>query len=119
MSAIPLCVPFERKDEARRAGAWWQQDQRVWVCDPRRLATDAYVALRPFVPRMYRPEIAPPYIRPWMVPQTLWGKNLRALLPKEQWDIVRRHAYAATGNRCRVCGGRGPQWPVEADEAWE
>ncbi|MGK6321338.1 DUF5710 domain-containing protein [Sphingomonas sp. DT-204] len=119
MSTIPLCVPFARKDEARLAGARWQPEQRVWTCDSRQLTTQAYVQLRPFVPRMYRPELPPPYIRPWMVPQTLWGKNLRALLPKEQWDVVRRHAYELAGNRCRVCGGRGPQWPVEADEAWE
>jgi hypothetical protein len=119
MHAIPLCVPFARKDEARRAGARWNKEGRVWTCDPALLATSSYARLRPFVPRMYRPDVVPPFIRPWMVPQTLWGKNLRALLPKEQWDVVRRHAYEAAGNRCRVCGGRGPQWPVEADEAWD
>jgi hypothetical protein len=54
-----------------------------------------------------------------MVPQTLWGKNLRALLSREQWDVVRRAAYEESGKRCIVCGGRGPEWPVEADEAWE
>jgi hypothetical protein len=40
------------------------------------------------------------------------------LLPKEQWDTIRRAAYARAGNRCKVCGGVGEQWPVEADEAW-
>lgn len=119
MTAIPLCVPFALKDEARRAGARWDRDQRVWTCEPGLLRSNAYEGLRPFVPRMYRPELRPPYIRPWMVPQTLWGRNLRALLSKEEWDVVRRHAYEAAGNRCRVCGGRGPQWPVEADEAWD
>lgn len=119
VNLIPLCVPFARKDEARHAGARWQSEQRIWVCDRALLNSDVYEQLRPFVPRMYRPDLKPPYIRPWMVPQTLWGKNLRALLPKESWDIVRRHAYEQAGNRCRVCGGRGPQWPVEADEAWE
>ena len=118
MTSIPLCVPFARKDEARQAGARWNPDERVWRCDARMLGTGAYAQLRPFVPRMYRPERSPPFLRPWMVPQPLWGKNLRALLPKEQWDVVRRHAYEQAGHRCRVCGGRGPQWPVEADEAW-
>lgn len=119
MHLVPLCVPFARKDEARRAGARWQSEEHAWVCDRALLSSDAYMQLRPFVPRMYRPELKPPYIRPWMVPQTLWGKNLRALLPKESWDLVRRQAYAQAGKRCRVCGGRGPRWPVEADEAWE
>lgn len=116
MAAIPLCVPFERKDEARRAGARWDATQRVWTCEVALLSTDAYAHLRPFVPRIYRPDLSPPYIRPWMVPQTVWGKNLRALLPQHEWDVVRKAAYAASGNRCRVCGERGPQWPVEADE---
>jgi hypothetical protein len=119
MVTIPLCVSYAKKDEARCAGARWDWEQQVWTCEPRLLATDAYARLLPFVPRMYQPDLAPPFIHPWMVPQTLWGKNLRNLLSKEDWDIVRRHAYAEAGNRCRVCGGRGPKWPVEADEAWD
>lgn len=119
MATIPLCVPFERKDDARRAGARWDATQRAWTCEVALLSTDAYARLRQFVPRIYRPDLSPPYIRPWMVPQTVWGKNLRALLSKHEWDVVRKAAYAASGNRCRVCGGRGPQWPVEADEGWE
>lgn len=34
-------------------------------------------------------------------------------------DRLRRQAYEQAGKRCRVCGGRGPQWPVEAGEAWD
>lgn len=119
MSVIPLCVAFECKDQARAAGARWDPEERVWTCRSELLLTDAYTQLRPFVPRMFRHDLEPPYIRPWMVPQTAWGKNLRALLEAGQWDIVRRRAYAEAGNRCRVCGARGPKWPVEADEAWE
>ena len=119
MTVIALCVPFASKDEARKAGARWDREQRVWTCERGLLTTDGYARLRPFVPRMYRPEAAPPYIRPWMVPQTAWGKNLRAVLAPEEWDVVRKAAYARAGNRCRICGGRGPQWPVEADEGWD
>lgn len=115
---ITLCVPFEHKDVAKAAGARWSTEARAWTCHSDLLHTDAYAQLRPFVPRMYRPDVAPPYIRPWMVPQTAWGKNLRSLLEPEEWDIVRRKAYAAAGARCRICGGRGPKWPVEADEGW-
>jgi hypothetical protein len=119
MEAVALCVPFERRDAAKAAGARWNAHGRVWTCAPELLASNAYPQLRPFVPRMYRPDVTPPYIRLWMVPQSAWGKNLRALLEPEQWDIVRRKAYADAGNRCRVCGGRGLKWPVEADEGWE
>lgn len=118
MTRIALCVPFARKDEARRAGARWDTAERVWTCDLAQLKTEAYERLRPFVPRMHRPELDPPFIRPWMVPQTAWGRNLRAVLVKEDWDVVRKAAYQASGYRCRVCGGKGDEWPVEADEAW-
>ena len=119
MANIPLCVSFSKKALAKRAGARWDSLGKLWFCDNNLLTTPAYQGLKPFVPRMYRPDLEAPYICPWMVPQTLWGKNLRAILPKEQWDIVRRYAYAEAGMRCRVCGGCGQEWPVEADEAWE
>jgi hypothetical protein len=53
-----------------------------------------------------------------MVPQPLWGRNLRAVLSAASWNRVRREAYAATGSRCRICGGRGRRHAVEADEFW-
>lgn len=115
---IPLCVPKEKKDIARKAGARWDPDARVWECDRQLTVGPAYDRLRPFVPLMYRPDRPPPHIRPMMVPQTSWGRNLRAVLSKENWDIVRRGVYQAAGYRCRICGGKGDQWPVEADELW-
>ena len=119
MASIPLCVPFSCKDEARRAGAWWDGRQRIWRCSPELLATDAYLRLEPFIPRMHRPDLEPPYIAPRMVPQMAWGRNLRAVLHPEQWDVVRGAAYAATDKRCRVCAGRDAGGRIEADEDWE
>ena len=116
--AISLCVPFEAKAQARAAGAIWNMVEKVWECDPTLAAGDGYVALRPFLPRMFRRENKPPFIRPFLVPQSSWGKNLRAVLEAEDWKRVRQHAYDAAGRRCVVCGGRGSEWPVEADEAW-
>lgn len=118
MSNIPLNVAYEKRGVARDAGARWNADERVWQCASDLLTGDRYQKLRAFVPRIFRPELKPPFIRPWMVPQPLWGKNLRALLDREQWDIVRRKAYGDAGYRCRMCGGKGDTWPVEADEAW-
>lgn len=115
---IPLCVPFEARALARAAGATWNGAEKTWECDPALLDGGSYDALRPFLPRMYRRERGTPYIRPLMVPQTAWGKNLRAVLADDDWQRVKRNAYDAAGRRCIVCGGRGPQWPVEADEAW-
>lgn len=54
-----------------------------------------------------------------LVPSTSWYDNLRSLLPKDKWDHLRRACYRKAKYRCEICGGRGPQWPVECHEIWE
>lgn len=65
-----------------------------------------------------------------LVPKSAWGRNLRTLLesyrrttpeasPFASWDFLRKQAYANAGNRCEICSGRGPKWPVECHEVWE
>lgn len=111
---IVLCVPYNRRQEAQAGGAVFDGTEKCW-----KASRDNLTALLPFVPYRFRPDRKPPYLRPWMVPQALWGRNLRALLAKDDWDRIRKDAYARSGLRCRVCGGRGPKWPVEADEGWQ
>lgn len=116
--AIPLCVSFDDRAQASAAGATWNKVEKRWECEPTLREGNGYAALRRFLPRMYRRENDPPHIRPYMIPQTSWGKNLRAVLQDEDWKRVRQHAYNKAGRRCLVCGGVGSEWPVEADEAW-
>lgn len=81
--------------------------------------SDAAAIPRTMLPTRDRPGAEPPYIVINLVPQTSWGRNLRALMGREAWKpFVRDHVYATTGSVCRICGGRGEQWPVEADEVW-
>ena len=54
-----------------------------------------------------------------LVPSTSWFTNVRSLVSPEEWDRLRRATYRAAGHRCEICGGRGPQWPVECHEIWE
>ena len=93
---IPLCVPFEARGRAYAAGARWNGTEKVWECDPALLAAagGAYDALRPFLPRMHRRDLEPPYVRPFMVPQSCWGKNLRAVLSEEDWKALDRSLRA-------------------------
>lgn len=51
-----------------------------------------------------------------MVPEECWYSNLRSVLSKEQWDIVRKDAYARAGGRCMICGSRASR--LEAHERW-
>lgn len=111
----PLLVPYDLRDEARRIGARWDPDLRTWSI----ARSHRSKAPRRMLPLRDRPDLEPPYIRINLIPQTSWGRNLRALMPKDEWrEFARAHVYARTGSVCLVCGGRGPQWPVEADEVW-
>ena len=49
------------------------------------------------------------------VPDECQRVNLRSILPKELWDVVRKDAYARAGHVCSVCGARGR---LEAHERW-
>ena len=51
-----------------------------------------------------------------MVPEECWYANLRSVLSKQQWDAVRKDAYARAGGRCMICGARASR--LEAHERW-
>ncbi len=53
---------------------------------------------------------------PCPVPSGCWYSNLRTLLPKAAWDIVRKDAYKRAGGRCMICGA--PVTRLEAHENW-
>lgn len=112
---IPLCVPFCDKDEVKKLGALWCQEKKSWfyrLNDNRNL-------IKKWLPKIYHPDLTPPFILPNLVPSNLWGINLRSLLPKDEWDRIRKQVYMLAGYRCRICGGQGPNWPVECEEQWE
>lgn len=110
-----LLVPKGAADEARRLGATWDAALRTWS-----VATDAAADIpRRMLPTRDRPGAPTPYILISLVPQTSWGRNLRAVMGADSWrPFVREHVYPSTGSVCRICGGRGESWPVEADEVW-
>lgn len=51
-----------------------------------------------------------------LVPENVWFGNLRKLVPKKEWDRIRKAAYAAQGNKCAICGAEGR---LNCHEAWE
>ena len=42
-----------------------------------------------------------------LVPKTSWGRNLRSVLPLQDWDRLRFRTYRRAGFRCEVCGREG------------
>ncbi len=51
-----------------------------------------------------------------LIPDGCWYSNLRTVLPKELWDVVRKTAYAEADNKCRICGRSVKR--LEAHEVW-
>lgn len=54
-----------------------------------------------------------------LVPRTCWFTNVRSHVSAEEWGRLKRITYRRAGYRCEVCGGRGPDWPVECHEIFE
>lgn len=51
-----------------------------------------------------------------LVPDSCWYSNLRSFLTPQQWDIVRKDAYARAKGKCMICGR--PTSRLEAHEQW-
>lgn len=54
-----------------------------------------------------------------LVPRTCWYSNVRSEVSPADWERCKRFVAERSGNRCEICGERGPRWPVECHEIWE
>ncbi len=63
-------------------------------------------------------ERTPPKLTIELVPSTAWFSNVRDHVTSTDWERIKKFTSAAAGGRCEICGGRGPQWPVECHEVW-
>jgi 5-methylcytosine-specific restriction endonuclease McrA len=61
----------------------------------------------------------PPRLAIELVPATCWCVNVRSAITGAEWDLIRRRVYRRASYRCEVCGGRGPEHPVECHEVWD
>jgi len=53
-----------------------------------------------------------------LVPETCWFTNLRSELDSDDWKKLKQMTYRKANYQCEICGGRGPEWPVECHEIW-
>jgi hypothetical protein len=53
-----------------------------------------------------------------LVPSTSWFTNLRSILTAKEWDMTRGICYQRATFLCEICGGVGPEHPVECHEVW-
>jgi hypothetical protein len=50
-----------------------------------------------------------------LVPEPCWHSNMRDVLTRTGWDVLRRQVYAASKNRCGICGAGGT---LHCHEVW-
>jgi hypothetical protein len=53
-----------------------------------------------------------------LVPTSCWCSTVRDHVRREQGDQVRRETSRHAQNRGEICGGQGPEWPVECHAVW-
>jgi hypothetical protein len=53
-----------------------------------------------------------------LVPSSSWFNNVRAVLTRKQWDVLKKQVYSQAWDTCQICGGIGPKHPVECHEIW-
>lgn len=53
-----------------------------------------------------------------LVPASSWFNNVRSMVSRSQWDMIRKQVYSEAYHLCQICGGVGPNHPVEAHEQW-
>jgi len=51
-----------------------------------------------------------------LVPSTVWFSNVRKLVPKTVWDMIRKKSYIVASHKCQICGNDGI---LHCHEIWE
>lgn len=54
-----------------------------------------------------------------LVPELSWYTNVRSNTTQETWDRIRKKCYQDAHYKCEICGGVGPNHPVECHEIWD
>lgn len=124
-----FAVPFEQKDLARRLGARWQDDVKMWASDDPYLCS--HLATQFETRDLSRPVHLPGESRGFagnrlfidMIPSTAWYSNARTMIAPEDWDRVRSHVYRRVNYRCECCGvdtrDRANGTRMECHERWD
>jgi hypothetical protein len=125
---VYLDVPFADKEQAKAAGARWDQTARRWY-DPRpATAGRARPELAGWAARPQVPELLPGEDRGFgsgllvdLVPDPCWFTNVRTCVSVQDWERLRLMITRRAGHRCEACGrgeDRASRRWLEAHERW-
>jgi hypothetical protein len=118
-------VPYSEHQQAKSAGARWDQGARRWYAPRPGMAQLARWAARPPLPvllpgedRSFGAGLA---VDP--VPETTWFTNARSCISERDWERVRRMVVNRAGRQCEIpgCGqteNRARAIQLEVHERW-
>lgn len=118
-----LDVPYAEKDQAKAAGAHWDNAARRWFSPrPGIAALERWAASPPV------PVLLPGEDRGFgsglfvdLVPSSCWFTNVRSCVDERDWERLRHMVFGRAGDRCEACGATRDRdrgvW-LEAHERW-
>lgn len=53
-----------------------------------------------------------------LIPQSSFYKNVRQIISKKQWDIIRNIVYSKAWHVCEICGNTDPNDRLDCHEVW-
>ena len=114
---VYLEVPFAEKDKVKSLGARWDAEVKKWYCSEINIALfNEWLITIDESKWIYPTNNKSLYVD--LVPSSSWCNNLRSVLDKKDWDLIRKTTYRLAENRCELCLGVGSKHPVEAHERW-
>ena len=58
-----------------------------------------------------------------LIPKTVFFSNVRTVLPKKYWDVIRKESYARANHKCEICYNKGKDQgfnhDLECHEIWD
>jgi hypothetical protein len=118
-----LDVPYGEKEQAKRAGARWDDAARRWYA-----ARPGMRGLERWAARPDLPELLPGEDRTFgsglfvdMIPASAWWSHARYCIAPQDWERVRRLVTTRAGRRCEACGrgeDRGGGLFLDTHERW-
>ena len=104
---------FNEKEEVKKLGAKWDSETKSWYI-PEGVNVNLFSKWLSSPKGI--PGIGGLYVD--LVPKTCWFSNIRSVLSKNDWDLIRKKVYINSNHRCDICKGFGNSHPVEAHERW-
>ena len=125
MSIIYLAVPFEEKDEVKKLGAKWDNNEKKWyILDNlknKEILLEKYkINNNPIILDGEDRNYCGNELFVDLIPRSCWFSNVRSCVHITEWDRIRNYIYTRVNYICECCGinTKENNIQLEAHERW-